>query len=417
MQYYGNSPESEQLSLLLDGELDSSHESSLFAELATNEELRSEFKDLLNIKDTIKADSEAYAIPVDATVGVFSKLGFTNALNLVKFHGAQTASAGLFRRFLAPVVSALVFFIIGGGLVSLYYENYENTRVGEHKSLAVTKSYETGTNNPFVFNNNGENVDYWKRLNYLLLSGEYRNRNSHNASSVDITDKIPVSNEEYNAQQTLQQSLPYEHYQIDNAKIASANLNAFYETMPTSSIQNASFPVAQLYSPSAVKSGGDNFNITMRGISGYSFPNIAQPTDNNKLFANLSIGLFMINSNNHSFGIEAGQEPFGQRFTHNDGERTFEVEQNPMIYWVGIAYKYTFPNIEKLGGFRPFGQCLLGFTELGPIFRSLGGLQFIAGNGFGFMIGLEGSLLVYDNQRKRYTTGKLGLSYGLTYNF
>jgi len=44
-------------------------------------------------------------------------------------------------------------------------------------------------------------------------------------------------------------------------------------------------------------------------------------------------------------------------------------------------------------------------------------LQFIAGNGFGFMIGLEGSLLVYDNQRKRYTTGKLGLSYGLTYNF
>jgi hypothetical protein len=76
----GNTP-SEMLHLFVDGELSSSQEHILFSELAGNDDLQSEMRELLSIRDSVQNDIEAFTPPVEATQGVFSRLGFTNPGN------------------------------------------------------------------------------------------------------------------------------------------------------------------------------------------------------------------------------------------------------------------------------------------------------------------------------------------------
>jgi predicted AAA+ superfamily ATPase len=71
---------SQLLNQLLDGELEQSSEAVLYSELANNNELRSEFRDLLKIKNSIKHDNEAFTTPLNTTTALFSSLGFSSVL-------------------------------------------------------------------------------------------------------------------------------------------------------------------------------------------------------------------------------------------------------------------------------------------------------------------------------------------------
>ena len=76
MNEYTANSSSEMLNLLFDGELDSTMETQLYASLLENEDLRTELRELITIREAVHKDTEAFALPAAATQNVFSKLGY-----------------------------------------------------------------------------------------------------------------------------------------------------------------------------------------------------------------------------------------------------------------------------------------------------------------------------------------------------
>ena len=70
------STSNDQILELLDGELDPMVEPTLFAELASNTDLRTEFKQQLAIRTAVQEDRMALLPPAALTSAVFAGLGF-----------------------------------------------------------------------------------------------------------------------------------------------------------------------------------------------------------------------------------------------------------------------------------------------------------------------------------------------------
>ena len=124
-------------------------------------------------------------------------------------------------------------------------------------------------------------------------------------------------------------------------------------------------------------------------------------------------------SENLSLGVEFGQESFGQEFTGTaDNGRVFKYEQSPNLGWATAGFRYTFFKAEtSAGNVELFGQGMAGGTLLGPIAKTIAGVQYHAGSHMSMMLGAEATALFYTYQSNNYTTRKLGLTYGVSYHF
>jgi len=127
MNTYNAQNPSEMLHLLFDGELDSSMETPLYASLVQNEDLRSELRELIAIRDSIRRDVEAYTPPFAATQGIFSKLGYTPPIIPKAVNNAPFGFWGLMRQKLwNPAVTAFLASIITALLFLNFYQGNEN---------------------------------------------------------------------------------------------------------------------------------------------------------------------------------------------------------------------------------------------------------------------------------------------------
>jgi hypothetical protein len=64
----------------LDGSLESSEEENLFLLLSNDDDLRSELKQQLAMKDAIKSDTKAFSPSAASTMAIFSALGFATPI-------------------------------------------------------------------------------------------------------------------------------------------------------------------------------------------------------------------------------------------------------------------------------------------------------------------------------------------------
>jgi hydrogenase/urease accessory protein HupE len=56
-------------------------------------------------------------------------------------------------------------------------------------------------------------------------------------------------------------------------------------------------------------------------------------------------------------------------------------------------------------------------TSVGPLVKTNAGLQFVSESGLGILLGLEGSLLAYQNENIWYSSKNLGIMYGMFMRF
>lgn len=382
------------LHAFLDGELDGAHEEVLFGKLASSSDLRAEMQDQLAIRTAIQHDTDAFNPPAAATAAVFGALGFS-------IPSSAAAAAGLSavqRRWItgATIVTAMV-------AVLLLYTQF-----------------------PFAAFEKGTVTERVVSTPSTVLTIE---------ETPALTD-IPIT-------------APFKRYSA--APPAAA---------PTATVENAAVmrdvdlaslgfhPVASLSSeglatlePARIREGQvyfydllptpDGVTLYARNVALQSDPAPEVQSQRESWFRNVNLGVMYSLSEHHSIGLEAGQEAFPQTFTGltETGTRTssqlltgieggmpVRIEQNPLAYWATAVYQFNGDAL--LPHVHPFLQLQVGGAfRLGGLGRASAGLKFKPVERIAIVVGIEGSMLMYRFQDNWFQTNKLGMTYGLAYEF
>ncbi len=395
---------SEMLTLLMDGELESSQEPAIFSELAQNEELRAEFHDHLRFKEAASRDTDAFALPIGATAGVFSRLGFESALKGTAAVGMGVVLKKIWIPLTTAITSAVITFFALGGLSSSATDANQtdapHSVQSEEVQVQTNNSGLSGAPAPIIVYR-----DAPPRIVYRNVVPEGYVLAKSAANSTERTPGTGLAPTAMNYRPTY---------------VISPSGSAMFAQSQLSSRARKEYPEVDLESQFTPHLDFDNhqssFFFTLRGMNSKSYPSADESLQSSQGFSNIAIGLYYEFTENHSFGMEIGQEPFTQLASSSEAGM-LQNEQNPILFWVGLSYRGTLQKMTYLGDLQPYGQITLGSTQVGPMGKAIVGLQYNTMSGFGINLGLEGSLLYYQNNQTKSNTRKLGLTYGLQYKF
>lgn len=422
MNTYNAQNPSEMLHLLMDGELESSMETPLFASLLQNEELRSELRDMLSIRESIRKDVEAFTPPVAATQGIFTRLGYSapiappistaplGFMSLLKqkiWHPAVTAT-------LASLITALLFL----NFYSTGSNNSQATIAKNNNSVSkiqptipvVTNGLQKELPAPTVGGQiaQKQKIVYVDRIVYVDKPEQLTANNNEETNAVAVEEEF-TSDDNNNNISLLSSVNPMTFLSFNGISLKPLPKPSHINTVREFSLVNHYYPETTRTS---------SLMLQVKGLSGTSFPNVDINSLSDKLISNFSLGAYVPITENFHFGLEVGQERFGQSFYNIENNMLFKIEQNPALWWAGFGLKYsTGKHIVFLANAQPFVNITLASTQLGPLGKVSTGLQFVSENGIGIILGLEGSSLVYKNQERLYSTEKLGITYGMFMRF
>jgi hypothetical protein len=434
MNTYNAQNPSEMLHLLFDGELDSSLETPLYASLMQNEDLRSELRELIAIRDSIRKDVEAYTPPVVATQGIFSKLGYTPPI-IPKATVSNTTSfwSNFGQKLWNPAVSAILASVITALFFMNYYQN-ENTNSSVYNNKmqpTMTKSAVIAQNgnvaNDDIANQSlkNERVIIKERIKYVYVTNNESNKSNISENDKILTGTTPeitgTSNEISTGKNTQENTLsddskswlsminPVPFFGIESSIIRQNQLK-------NQNNSSREFILSDNFYPEQEK--GHSLMMQFKAMSGASFPNVQIENLADNVIKNFSFGAFVPMTENFHLGIEGGQEPFSQVFHHVEDNTLYRIEQNPTLWWLGIGFKYNWDkHIEFLANAQPFINLTIASTKVGPYGKAIAGLQFVSDNGIGIMLGIDGGSLIYQEQKRFYSTEKLGITYGMFMRF
>ncbi len=428
MNTYNAQNPSEMLHLLFDGELENTMETPLYASLMQNEELRSELRELIAIRESIRKDVEAYTPPVSATQGIFNKLGYTPPIIPRGAGKVPLGFMGLVKQKLwNPAVTAVLASFITALLFWNFYGSDEiKAGTNQFASANKNKTFEANAIPKVIIGMENQsankietpqaesNAIFKERIKYVYITKEDNKAESvtvKEVKSAETTEKTMESAELIgeDSKSWLSMASPVSFFVFDNGSLQPIQLSP-------GNLNQREFVLANNFYPSTEK--GHSLLFQLKAMSGTSFPNVEFDNPTGDMFKNFSFGAFVPITENIHFGIEGGQEPFSQVFHHIENNRVYLVEQSPTLWWLGFGFKVNLQEkIEYLANAQPFLNLTLASTKVGPYGKAIAGLQFISNNGIGIMLGLEGSSLVYQDQKRFYSTEKLGITYGMFLKF
>ena len=371
------------LHAFLDGELDSAHEEVLFSKLASSSDLRAEMQDQLAIRTAIQHDTDAFTPPAAATAAVFGALGFSippTAAAATGFSSAQrwwVTGAALVTAAVAIVLLYLQFpFTTADSLQTERVVSIPSTvlTIEETPALADIPIPTTFVQRP---------------------SAQVRTASARTASVQPVADAAlrdvtlaslgfhPVAS--LSAGKTVDASEP--------ARIREHQVY-FYDLLPAP----------------------DGITLHARNVALQSDPAPRTLSQSEPWFRNVNLGLMYALSEHHSIGIEAGQEAFPQNFSGIEDGVHVRYEQNPLAYWATAVYQFNGDAL--LPHVHPFAQLQIGGAlRLGGLGRVSAGLKFKPFDRIAIVVGAEGSMLMYRFQQDWFQTSKLGMTYGIAYEF
>lgn len=403
---------SEMLNLLFDGELDSQMETQLYASLLENEDLRTELRELITIREAVHKDNEAFALPVVATKNVFSELGY-QPINFVS-QSQNLVSSPWYKKLWNPIVTAIIASI----LTALFFWNTDNN-LNSARELANAninrKTIETSQINAIpktiqsFVNEKVSKPIHRRKINFIAKV--------QTSSDNEIMEKEKVYKSSILASldNKIENNNSFVENPIVNNLFSLKNIRSDKELSRLANVNKREFQLTDNYYSSFGKE--HSLTLCLSGISAVSFPNVNIESQST-LLSNVSFGGFIPLSKNLNIGLEVGQETFGQIFYNIENNQAVKYKQNPKLLWAGMGINYTFDkNIIALANAKPFLHFTLASTYLGPYGKAISGIQFVSDNGLGFNFGLEGSVLVYQNENRLYSTTKLGFIYGMFMRF
>jgi len=367
-----NFVESQLLHAYLDGELDGVHEEVLFNSLANDAALRGEMQDHLAIRKAIQHDTHAFSPPAAATAAVFSSLGFSIPATL-------EYGAGMSRLWFSAGSALLA--VLSTMLLTLMFSRPGDQMQDVSQAPASQPLVEQTQAVPEPASTAGS-----------AIASEKASSGMEQKTGTPFSPVTVAHSEDYST------GIPVQSLSHPDASMRVRNVG--------------SIPYPQIRFPSAP----EGITVYARNNTMWTDPSPQISSDGDAAFRNMSVGLLYALSEYHALGIEAGREAFPQSFYGTLRGADVRYEQYPAVYWATAVYQFTpgkvFPYV------YPYFQLQAGSAfNLGVLGRSSLGLAIKPFDGIAMFVGAEGSVLMYKFQDRWFDTKKLGLTYGLRYEF
>lgn len=396
MEELNNHTTSELLTMLLDGELKGAREAELFSALANDPDLQEQLESQLAVREAIKADTEAFTPPVDATVGVFEKLGYA-----IPAGSGKNASfwSNIFSKRVAVTAALLLFGTVAiTGILSL-------------------------NDNDTDFANSARSSN---TANNIVAADDVRD---HSADLSEV-NKIPVvsSSEVVEIKKVESHKTNYAFTGMQTAKTDEIRSEEAFE-IPTlhnsfAAYQNVGLNYQNNSQFEMLRSRVESPKYNSMNMSGAVFGNTfyvkgavnSSETPFQGGFNNLTIGYMRNWKDNFSVGVEFGKEPIQRLFSED--QSTALVSRSKDVYWGALTVKYEADMI-SIEGISPFAQARFGFgSDFNYMYgMSAGAVWNIETLPIAFSAAYEFKNFTYTHLSKSYNLNKSGINIGLHYNF
>jgi hypothetical protein len=439
MKEYTNMTPSELLTLLLDGELDSSQEATLFAELAKNTELQDELREMLAIRQSVQHDFEAFSPPPDAAQGVFDRVGLDNpsAVPAGATAGAESGFFGILRkRWWASAIGLLLITFVGYNLL----DSENNTTIAADKSKpSKSKATRASEKVPFV----SSMAVAPQKSNAEENTAQPNNTSPANNSNISVVSGLAQTGTTWGDpdDEKTNEATPAQNDKASPQN--SQNIIAFNTISASANAEGPVFMPSQYfgagrgdfsgcdrhppeYSPmlSAItpeKTYG--ISLYYNGLYSISEAELNLDEGNSPFVSEFNAGIFLDATTNFKLGFEIGYESFGHIYTSDALAQNETYDQKPLIFCLGVGARHEMSYLDFHGA-RPFIHASYASTELGHLGRCMVGLEYIIpqrlffGGKLGISAGYEGSMLLYETRDSKWlTAGKNGLIIGGSIHF
>lgn len=412
------------IDLFVDGEADDIQQATLFQALANDSDLQEEFNSAIRIRTAVDNSRALINTPPAVTQQLFSQIGIAPpaATTITGVGGSVGGGAKLLsvlQTALIPTISAIggaaIMAIVMVGLQApndsvpaqnlATHTEVESLKPAETTATDSPKNVSDAGSRPYAANSASHNDEF--PANFTQNSGAARPHNSLHSGAylTDLNENSstppPIVHEAIETAQPIA-------WFADSAP-AYTNDNAFDQSMYNETefdyFNNFALLDQTEYS---------DISIRMRGLSSLKFlPKQAFAVDANPLINNFGIAALYRMSENHSIGIELGQETFPLFILNADNV----FEESPRLQWAGLTYQYEMDRITALSGIQPFFNIVIGGSRSGPLFKSVIGMKYPVSHRLSVMLGVEGTMQSYRRLAVWLNARKLGATYGLQYNF
>ena len=400
-------PHSQLIHDLLDGELDSVGEATLFGRMANDSELRSEFMQQLAIRTAIQQDRATLVPPISLTSAVFAGLGFSAPFAGAVGASAVSQSSGIVSTWLAKIGVAIMAALAAAGIT---YTIMQQQGSAQPSAVQPTAYEEAETPSPMATSSKSGSVPADAKSREYKTVERIVERIVERPSSVNV--QLAEENDQLRSELAALRS-----------KGQSDREDAVVEDRPvsvapvefTSNIQIARSPDNRVIramgiQPISPSFSVPNFSLSMRGLNGQAAP-LSVPAQS-AWYQNVGVGLSYRLSPSTSVGLEVGAESFPMVFQGTRNQQVVQFELQPLATWAGVSYRHVFSEIGS-SGFAPFAQALVGGSEFGPLGRASAGIIYSPAGPLQFMVGFEGAALAFSHQNTWFTSTKIGLTYGV----
>lgn len=378
--------DSRMLHAFMDGELGGAQEEVLFMKLSSDPGLRSEMQDHIAIRKAIQHDIEAFTAPASATTAIFATLGFT-----IPAASATAASVGSSAAGFTELRN--MGFGLGSAIVA---------------TVAAVLLY---LQFPMPF-------DAFNRVAERVVSAP--------ASTVVLEEAmpladIPVANPSHGSDRPGTSVLPEYAAAPSSTPVSMARRDVSARDIAFLAEAMESMDAPDRVHENQVRffdliPAPDGITLHARNIAMQSDPSPTVVSQSDSWFSNMNLGVTYALGEHHAIGIETGREAFSQHFFGAENGVRVRYEQNPLAYWATAVYQFTGGAL--LPHVHPFVQLQGGGAfELGPLARATLGLKLKPFDRIAVVVGAEGSILLYRFQNNWFSTNKLGLTYGVSYEF
>lgn len=433
----------------LDGEMNPEQEQAFFNLLSQNEELRTEFKQQLALKNSFVADLRSFTPDPKSTMGIFTKLGIsatavTAASNAIGTAGGSSFLTTLSSYFSATVVKSILatLAISTSAFIALFQSDIIDweSESKNNKTEIVKQNLNSNTSNSnqpddYTNNNIGNNLDN--------NSNEKLTNLSENSTSNSINKEIIIKYNYIFTFDTLKlkgdEKLKATQF-LNNAKhiinSSQATNNLIQNHITTSEIYQTkynTFSLSNHFTANSIpiknnyyKSDINNIHLPLTVEIGYGqFNNsLLNEIDLNRQYTNLNnikMNLLYRFNNNISAGVNFSNENYYQNFNilTNNG-RILEYHQKPEFNVLSASLRYS-PTFLKFGikllDFQPIIQAAYGSDLNGGGFVSrVGtGINLHINRSAYFQILGEYSNLNYKQGNLNYNSNRIGINFGFGY--
>ncbi|MCC6845001.1 MAG: sigma-E factor negative regulatory protein [Bacteroidetes bacterium] len=408
----------EQLYAFMDGELDPFFENQLFGELAVNEDLRAEMKDLLTMREALRHDT-LFPSPL-VKERLLVSAGLATGAGTTVTYGLLSATRNVFSTWVAPILGV----VLGTGAAALILLSH---RPAEPSNAHITMPH---NDKPILtFITPAERHNGFERTFATANEPKHTRRTTlhsrraiaslfagNSGGSIMESKTLPAQTDD-NALNG--NSVANETPNESDAKESVVSLGT--ADMQTNTASSSLHAIAKPVRTTRITADDDNdshqgISIRFRGLFNQSFPASNISAESNSWINNTAFGAVFHFTPELAAGVEIGMERFAQVFGSAEGASEVWYEQNPQMLWAGILTQYKLMQIDRKMDAHIYGESFIGAAgTLGFLGRQSIGVNITPIPSLTVSAGAETAVLPYIYKSRWFSTEKFGFTVGLSF--